>query len=429
MSSGFTDVSLSIPIKPQRVVNEKRTAIQETVSLTGVETGSDAWGKVIPVTFGRTRVPGALIWASNFYKTTSTFQVDTEWRDRYEYNSYGSDALTFQGNDVPVGKSTTKEEITSSFIDLCYSFGKDGDTRRKRFVDKIRINEIEVFNSQTKYVAPGLGFSIRYGYDDSIDPVMAGYENGDLFYPGQTLIIFNKFPTANFGDAIPKSIDVEFGCILYDDPIPQPDNCYFFQRVIAKRIQEKVYIDNESTIEFNFVNPTMLVYHIYEPNVYSHSVAFDGFTVLAQKTIGAGTGSIIYKKLSLQDNTAYNGRVKTTVKRNGIELDNCASVVEVLEYFNAPFDNNFDPWPTNGLFGPATIEAVQSGDYAKAVAGPSYASLALLSNYPVARFTQYPYTIEGQGGAVGEGANAPGGNAGPYTAFLYSVNNPCIQIL
>lgn len=417
-------------------VETKRVAIQETRTLTGVETKSDAWGKIIPVTFGRTRVPGALIWASNFYKTTSGFDATTTQIDRYTQNVQflqPAADVPFELNEGVEGTRTTsqvvRETVTSSAIDLCYSFGKEGDPRRKRYVDKMRINDVVVYDSKTNYIAPGLGFSVRYGYSDAIDGVMAGYANGDLFYPGQTLVIFNKFPTASFGDKIPDRVDVEFGCIEYDPPIEVPDNCFFFQRVVANRIDDKVYIDNESTIEFNFVNPTMIVYTIYEPNVYSHSVGFDGFEVLAQKTIGAGTGSIIYKKLSLQDNTFYNSRAKHTVKRNGEELDHCASVVEVLEYFNSPFDGNYDPWPTSNLFNPTVIEQVNGGPYTAPVPGPSYASLSMLVNYPVARFANFPNTIEGQSGVVGEGAVPPGGNTGPYTVFLYSLNNPCVQIL
>lgn len=195
-------------------------AIEPVTSLTGIETASDAWGKIIPLTFGRTRVPGVLVWASEFYKTTSGFDTTVTTFDQYTQNynvlrdpsSIGHDfASTVTTTDVTT--QTTRTSINAVNIDLCYSFGKEGDKRRKRYVDVIRINEIEVYNSQTGYVAPNIGFNIRYGYDNSIDPLMAKYANGDLLYKDQTLIIFNKFPTGDFGDAVPQSIDVEFGCL------------------------------------------------------------------------------------------------------------------------------------------------------------------------------------------------------------------------
>lgn len=200
----------------ERTSQTTKKAIDPVVSLTGIETQSDAWGKVIPLTFGRTRVPGVLVWASEFYKTTGGFDVTVTNKDRYyqNYTSLQPSGAVTNTTDVQENSNsqTTRETIETTNIDLCYSFGKEGDPRRKRYVDVIRVNEVEIYNSQTGYIAPNIGFNIRYGYDNTIDPLMAKYANGDLVYKGQTLIIFNKFPTADFGDAIPKSIDVEFGC-------------------------------------------------------------------------------------------------------------------------------------------------------------------------------------------------------------------------
>ncbi len=208
--------------------------------LTNIATKADTWGKVITQGYGRHRVAGALVWASNFYATTSGFDETTTTQDIYtSYSvSEGSDAVAKGASifdtvvnppqDVsrPPVSQVTHHSSKSSAIDLCYSFGKEGDTRKKRYIDKIRINDTLAYDVETGFVAKNLAFSVRYGYEDDIPELMSKYDDGKFHYKGQTLVIFNQFPTANYGDAIPSTVDVEFGCCQAGS-IPEPDGCGF----------------------------------------------------------------------------------------------------------------------------------------------------------------------------------------------------------
>lgn len=234
MYAGYTDGY--VKAEGQRVSVTRSNEYTHT-ELTNIQSKADTWGKVIPLGFGRHRVAGALVWASDFYATTSGFDETTSKQNIYTEYSFSSgrdaeakgagmfDVVVNPPQDVsqPPVTQVTHSQTKSSSIDLCYSFGKEGDKRRKRYVDKIRINDTLAYDSKTGYIAPGLAFSIRYGYnDDQIPGLMQGYDDGIYYYKGQTLIVFDKFPTGNYGDAIPSSVDVEFGCCAA--PPEDPDN-------------------------------------------------------------------------------------------------------------------------------------------------------------------------------------------------------------
>lgn len=232
----------SVPTNSRTVVTTTRVRDDIETTLTNINAKSDAWGKIIPMSFGRCRVGGALIWSSNFYKTTETYDDVTTtqnlidwynvptvvpvpyiksesdggqtiaWGDPLERTVIGPPDFEKSTQVRNSGSQVTHGSETGSNIDLCYSFGVEGDPRQKRYVEKIRINDIIVYDTTTDYLADGLALSIRYGYDNAPPALMERYDNGKFHYKNQTLIVFDRFPLAQFGDSIPDSVDVEFGC-------------------------------------------------------------------------------------------------------------------------------------------------------------------------------------------------------------------------
>lgn len=194
---GFTNGSVSDGVKTS-------TLVGSTSALTNVEAQSDAWGKFIPMTWGFVRVGGALIWGSPYYKNIDEFRNSTQ----YTATSYQSGVVV--GTEI-IENGVSNTEVTTYFIDLAYSIGFEGDTRTTRRMKRVRVNGVAVYDAETSYIAPGIGFSIRQGGSASIDPVMAKYpDTGIYWYPGQTYIIFDRFPLANYGGALPQSVDIEF---------------------------------------------------------------------------------------------------------------------------------------------------------------------------------------------------------------------------
>lgn len=207
-------------------VTTTRVRDEVTTQLTNISTKSEAWGKIIPMGFGRHRVAGALVWGSQFYKTTQSFDDVTTTKSIVTWQSVstGRDAVARGGSifspvvnepeDVVYnsGSQVTHGEAINSYIDLCYSFGTEGDTRKKRYIEKIRVNDTIIYDTTIGYIADGIGFSIRYGYDDAPPALMSKYPNGKFHYKGQTLVCFDRFPLALFGNSIPDTVDVEFGC-------------------------------------------------------------------------------------------------------------------------------------------------------------------------------------------------------------------------
>lgn len=224
-----TSYGSAMPIAQRKEVTTTRVRDDITTTLTNIDTKSDAWGKVIPMGFGRHRVAGALVWASQFYKTTESFDDVTTQKSIVTWNDHQDIIRTVKVNDQVVGgyqsstntiydvvkssgSQVTHGESTASYIDLCYSFGTEGDKRRKRYIEKIRVNDTIVYDTTQDYIADGIGFSIRYGYDDAAPALLEKYPNGKFHYKGQTLVCFDRFPLATFGDSIPSSVDVEYGC-------------------------------------------------------------------------------------------------------------------------------------------------------------------------------------------------------------------------
>lgn len=198
-------------------------------TLTNIDTKSDAWGKVVPMGFGRHRVAGALVWASQFYKTTESYEdVTTKknivtWLNHNEIRTYVKGIPVDKEiiNDVSdvvrsSGSQVTRGTFEEAFIDLCYSFGTEGDTRRKRFIEKVRVNDTIVYDTSKGFIADGIAFSIRYGYDNAPPALLEKYPNGKFHYKGQTLICFDKFPLNTFGNSVPSSVDVEWGCCGFE---------------------------------------------------------------------------------------------------------------------------------------------------------------------------------------------------------------------
>lgn len=313
----------SNPLGGLNVVDKQisRTALAETTSLTGLSTQSDAWGKVIPLTFGRTRVPGVLVWASEFYKTTDGFDTTTKFIDKYYTNIL---ALPQNGGSGPSAvtetSQTTRETVTTSYIDLCYSFGKDGDTRRKRYVDIIRINETVVYDSKSGYIAPNLGFNIRYGYDNNIDPLMAKYANGDLFYKDQTLLIFNRFPLADYGDAVPKSIDVEFGCVPGEvDLYPCLDSGCGYSMDLDRHVTRASGFDRIAKGEVQWSACHIIALTVAIHNDFTNNSGQGNNNIVLPDTIdgriitfGEGFVKTVYKRITEAEARDYN--------QNGVQL-------------------------------------------------------------------------------------------------------------
>lgn len=198
-------------------------------TMTNISTKSDAWGKVIPMGFGRHRVGGALVWASQFYKTTETYSDVTtkknivHWLDTQNVVSFppgGNIQNTVINTEFDVTRSSGSQVTTGTFedafIDLCYSFGIEGDTRKKRFIEKVRINDTVVYDTSIGFVADGIAFSIRYGYDNAPPALLEKYPNGKFHYKGHTLICFEKFPLSLFGNSIPDNVDIEWGCCGFE---------------------------------------------------------------------------------------------------------------------------------------------------------------------------------------------------------------------
>lgn len=226
----------------QRVVTTTTNVSNETISLTGKNAAADTWGKQIPLGWGANRTLCKLVWSSPFYNVSRDFSTTTAYQDiarGYRYGDGLNGPTALPPEVVGSGSTTTTETHSEQYIDMCFSAGKEGDPRKRRYVKKIFVNDTPIYDVEKNYVAEGIGFNIRYGYEDppTIDPVMAAYEKtGKFFYPHQTLIILERFPLALYGNAIPQSFEVEFGCCL---PGPPPDLClnpgphYVRQQVIA----------------------------------------------------------------------------------------------------------------------------------------------------------------------------------------------------
>jgi hypothetical protein len=229
MANGTTSNGMAIPTGLRTEITTTRTRDDIVTTLTNLDTKSDAWGKVIPMGFGRHRVAGALVWASQFYKTTESFDDTTtqqsivSWLDHQDvYNSItGADeGVTNTPFDVvrSSGSQVTHGSTENAYIDLCYSFGTEGDVRKRRYIEKIRVNDTLIYDQSQSppFIMDGIGFSVRYGYDNAAPDLMAKYPNGIFHYKDQTLLIFDKFPLSVFGNATPQSVDVEWGCCVGD---------------------------------------------------------------------------------------------------------------------------------------------------------------------------------------------------------------------
>lgn len=239
-SSTYMSTGGAMPVSSRKEITTTRVREDITTTLTNIDTKSDAWGKVCPMSFGKVRIAGALVWGSQFYKTTASFDdVTTQksivtWKDSGQVihkellngrlmvdQSYPTNSLT----DVvqSSGSQVTHGESTANFIDLCYSFGTEGDTRRKRYISKIRVNgDTVIYDTEKAFIMDGIAFSVRYGWDNAPPALMEKYPNGKFHYKGQTLVCFDRFPLATFGNSIPNSVDVEFGCCAA--PAEDPDN-------------------------------------------------------------------------------------------------------------------------------------------------------------------------------------------------------------
>lgn len=196
---------------------DRITDLGSSSSLTNIETASDAWGKFIPFSWGLSRVGGALVWASPFYKNLESFRTTTQYRS---VSTWLEPPNLLAGEFTPnrqtseqvyeTGSSVTT--ISSYYIDAAYSLGFEGDLRQNRILQKVRINGNIVYDASTGFIQAGIAFSVRRGDQLAIDPVMADFiaTTGKYFYPGQTYIVFDKLPLGAFGNAMPQSVDVEF---------------------------------------------------------------------------------------------------------------------------------------------------------------------------------------------------------------------------
>lgn len=193
------------------------TNLGSSSSLTNIETASDAWGKFIPFSWGLSRVGGALVWASPFYKNLESFRTTTQYRSVSTWLEppnllAGQFTPTRQTSEEVYETGSSVTTISSYYIDAAYSLGFEGDLRQNRLLQKVRINGNVVYDASTGFIQAGIAFSVRRGDQLAIDPVMADFiaTTGKYFYPGQTYIVFDKLPLGAFGNAMPQSVDVEF---------------------------------------------------------------------------------------------------------------------------------------------------------------------------------------------------------------------------
>lgn len=340
MSMGISTPGYMSQIEQTSVTSVTRQNEFNRTELTNIATKSDAWGKVIPYGWGRHRVAGALIWASDFYATVSGFDEVTETTDIYTqtdnqvgYADYDAgewmvhkpvillppdpgDPTKTSTWTSPGGSQVTTSRTKSSSIDLCYSFGKEGDKRRRRFVDKIRINDTLAYDRSTGFIAPGLGFTVRMGWAEKILPLMANFEDGIYWYKGQDLILFDKFPTGNYGDAIPNSVDVEFGCCGSAPVGP----CSFYLDVNAYGETAPLYY-GKNDLSFHEYRPGDLLIYYNRTKIGENNIVDNSFSILESQNQGSYSYRVGAKILTASE--------ATSIMQNAKQLSDAASLLHL----------------------------------------------------------------------------------------------------
>jgi hypothetical protein len=389
--------------------------------MTNIETKSDAWGKVIPMGFGRHRVAGALVWASQFYKTTETYtDVTTKknivhWRDNQMTTSFppgGNIVNKTVTTEFDVVRSSGSQITTGTFedayIDLCYSFGTEGDVRRKRFIEKVRINDTVVYDTSKGFVADGIGFSIRYGYDNAPPALLEKYPNGKFHYKGQTLICFEKFPLELFGNSIPNSVDVEWGCCGFETG----GNMCQLQAAYTLYGDDPISVGGGAT-PYQFKAGDLLLLIASDAG----NVNFSKFTSSVSSSFGGKSYKVGLWALSSNDAASLNSSgytLSTGKARLILRVHNTNTGLPILESMVRQLE-----W--RQVSAGATYTPSESGSLGYGVC------FAFSPDASYQDFSGFVSNGEGIGGGIGgiENVPAPGGG---WNIFSCVIASPCLQV-
>lgn len=146
---------------------------------------SSRYGKAIPKVYGTDRVGANIIWAENI-REERTEDVQTSG-----------------------GKGSPKQETTTVtfryYVDMAATFGEGPATALRRIWGNGKI----IYDATVSPVErmDGLVFTVHLGTEDQLpDPLIEASvgANRTPAYRGQVYIVFNDFPLANFGNAIPN---------------------------------------------------------------------------------------------------------------------------------------------------------------------------------------------------------------------------------